>query len=308
MDEIDFVIPLRRRNMIFQTTIESIISNYHPKVIYIITNKQDIEYLECDIKKWEKFITKIILLDENLFFIKNYNLFRSDIEILYTNIDNNSREFGWWFQQIIKLGAFKQIEDLSDPFVVWDSDLILLQKWDLFDCKDNKYKFAILQECSKNEFNKIEYSKSIKKVLGLEAVEPNNIGTFIPHHFIFHHKILDKMLNFIEYRNINDLNGINDCWIQIIMSLSKNYYRFSEYKCIATFMNKYYSDFLTFYPFEKYGKYGIRYRDSSEIVEKLKIFCNKIDNDNLTYENFKLFIKNNYENEPSYIQIEHVNY
>jgi hypothetical protein len=310
MDKIDFVIPLRKKNMIIRTTIECIIDNYHPRNIYVITNPIDIKYLETECKKWDISSTNIIYIDEDTFFIKLYNLTRSEIEQLYTFIDDNSREFGWWYQQLLKLGSYKQIENLSDPYIVWDSDLIVLQKWDIFDLNNNTYKFAILQECAKNEFNKIEYSKSITQLLGLDAIEPEFIGTFVPHHFVFHHKILDNFLNFVEEKHINDLNIIDELhsysWIKIIMSLSKKYYRFSEYKCVATFMNKYFHDLLLFYPYNDYGKNGIRYRDSNEIIEKIKNYCDIIDNCNLSFENFKLFVKDTYNFEPSYIQIEHV--
>ena len=303
MDKIDFVIPLCKKNMIIRTTIECIIDNYHPRNIYVITNPIDIKYLETESKKWDKLNTNIYFINEDSFFIKNYNLTRYEIEQFYTSIDKHSREFGWWYQQLLKLGTYKQINSLSDPYVVWDSDLIALQKWEIFDSKENAYKFAILQERAKNEFNKIEYANSIKMLTGLEAIEPDTEGTFVPHHFIFHHKIVDSFLHYIEV--YNQCNSTNN-WIKTIMSLSKHHYRFSEYKCMATFMKKYFPDDFKFYPFNDYGKYGIRYRDSHEIIEKIKEFCNINETDNLSYIDFKKFVNENYNLKPSYIQIEHV--
>ena len=301
MNEIDFVIPLHKNNMIIRTTIESIIQNYHPKNIYIITNENDIESLENNSNIWDISNTNIIILNENVFFLKNYNLTRNDIELFYTFIDDKSREFGWWYQQILKLGAYKQIENLSDPYIVWDSDLIVLQKWDIFDINEKTYKFAILQEQAKNEFNKSEYSRSIKHLIGLDAIEPDGKGTFVPHHFVFHHKVLNK---FIE--SIDDNAKNNDNLIKKIMSLSKTFYRFSEYKCIATFMNKYFSEILLFYPYSCYGQKGIRYRDSQDILENIKNFLKINETNKLTYKTFQQFIEENYKNVPSYIQIEHV--
>ena len=304
MDEIDFVIPLCKKNMIIRTTIECIIFNYHPKNIYVITNPKDIKCLENECKKWNILETKIFFIDEDSFFIKNYNLSRKEIESYYTYIDNKSREFGWWYQQILKLGAFKQIDNLSDPFVVWDSDLISLKKWEIFDKEEKNYKFAILQERAKNEFNKNEYAKSIKNITGLDAIEPNIEGTFVPHHFVFHHKILDSFLHYIE--SYNSILPPTDSWIKLIVSLSKTHYRFSEYKCLATYMNKYFHDELLFYPYNIFGKHGIRYRDSVEIIEKIKNYCNINETDNLCYKDFKKFVSENYDFNPSYIQIEHI--
>ena len=298
MGNIDFVVPLCKNNMIFRTTIESIVYNYHPRNIYIITNPKDVIYLESTMKNWDIGNTIITTINEDVFFMKNYSLTKHDIEQYYTFIDNESREFGWWYQQILKLGAYKQIENLSDPYIVWDSDVIVLQKWNLFDSNDGFYKFAILQECSKNEFNKNEYSKSIKNLIGLDSIEP--------HHFIMHHNVLKSLIAFIEERHLANTNTKMDSWIKIIISLSKTYYRFSEYKCLATFMRQHFPELLLFYPFELYGKNGMRYRDSTNIIEKLNKFCAYIENSDMTYTNFKEFVQINYDFEPSYIQIEHV--
>lgn len=87
------------------------------------------------------------------------------------------------------------------------------------------------------------------------------------------------------------------------MLLSNTYYRFSEYKCITTFMSVYYPELLSFYPFHEYGKKGIRYRESSKIIEDIKNFCKE---NKLTYEIFKSFIRNTFDEEYTYIQLEHV--
>jgi len=293
---LDFVVPLHKNNIIIRVTIESIISNYKPKNIYVITNKEDSENLEKEYLYWNIDNTKIFFINEDEYFITNYGLTKSDIEKWYTWKDEKSREYGWWYQQIIKMAAFIQIKNLSDPYVVWDSDLILLQKWDLYDKTTNNYKFAILQESAKNEFNQTEYANSTYKLIEMNTIEPPNSGTFVPHHFIMHHNVLDNLIKHIE-------NKSKQNWIKTIMILSNTYYRFSEYKCIATFMNYYYPELLLFYPFDEYGKKGIRYRESNELIKKIDAFC--LDNE-LNYETFKIFIKDNYQEPLSYIQIEHV--
>jgi len=304
---LDFVIPIRNNNIIIRITLESIIINYNPKNIFIITNKNVIEVLEKECLQWNKYNTKLIFIDEYYYFTNNYGLTKSDIYEWYTWKDDQSREFGWWYQQLLKLAAFKQIQNLSDPYIVWDSDLIVLQKWDLYDEKTNTYKFAILQESAKNEFNKNEYANSIYKLIGIPAIEPSMEGTFVPHHFIMHHKVLEDLITHVE--NTNELN-FN--WIKAIMMLSENYYRFSEYKCISTFMNAYYPNLLQFYQFNEYGKKGIRYREADEILEKIINFYEKNKNNDdcqevsLSYKIFQNFVLINYHDAPSYIQIEHV--
>jgi len=300
---LDFVIPLSNYNIIIRVTIESIVLNYGPKNIYIVTNKNDVEVLEKECIHWNLFNTKIFVLNEDMFFFSNYGITKSDIYNWYTWKDEKSREFGWWYQQLLKMGAFKQIKNLSDPYVVWDSDLIALQKWNLYDEKTNTYKFAILQESAKNEFNKTEYGNSIRQLIGVEAIEPPMEGTFVPHHFIMHHKVLDDLITHIETNNKLNFN-----WIKAIMELSEKYYRFSEYKCIASFMNTYYPELLLFYQFNEYGKTGIRYRESDEMVEKLENYRKNKENIPiaLTYKLFQKFVSENYDEIPSYIQLEHV--
>jgi len=305
---LDFVIPICNNNIIIRVTLESIIINYNPKNIFIITNKNVIDVLEKECLQWNKYNTKLIFIDEYYYFINNYGLTKSDIYKWYTWKDDQSREFGWWYQQLLKLAAFKQIQNLSDPYIVWDSDLIVLQKWDLYDEKTNTYKFAILQESAKNEFNKNEYANSIYKLIGIPAIEPPIEGTFVPHHFIMHHKVLEDLITHVE-----KTNELNFNWIKAIMSLSENYYRFSEYKCISSFMNTYYPNLLQFYQFNEYGKKGIRYREADEILGKIINFYeeNKNNDDcqgiSLSYKIFQNFVLTNYNDDaPSYIQIEHV--
>lgn len=291
---VDFVIPLHKRNFVIRTVIEGIIYLYSPLNIYIIISNIYIDDLKKDINDWNISVTNIFFIEEETFFVLNYNLAIDDIKKYYYYLDEKSREFGWWYQQIIKLGAVYQIKNLSDPFIVWDGDLIPIIKWNI----ENPYKFAILQEKAKNIFNILEYKKSIYYLLNLEAVDPEK-GTFVPHHFIIHHDVVKSMLKYIMVgKNV-------ESWIELIIRLSKVYYRFSEYKCLATFMNKFYPNLLLYHDFDKYGKYGIRYRNNKDIIEIIKKKC-KITNSGLEYLEILNFIKYYYKNNVSYLQIEHI--
>ena len=295
---IDFVIPLHKNNIIFRSTIESIVENYNPKNIYIITNTISITELLEHYKKWNICSTNLFFIDESIFFLRKFNMHKDDIEKMYFFIDEKSREFGWWYQQIIKLGAFQMIENLSDPYIVWDSDLIVLDKWELYPTETVPFfQFAILQEAAKNQWNRDEYYKSIKYLLGLDAAEPDE-GTFVPHHFIFYHAILSSFFLEVEkkYKMV---------WFECIMRLSKLYYRFSEYKCIATYMKEVFPEYLHYHSFNKYGKRGIRYRDCEKILSELYRLC-IINKYGLSYSEMKKFTNNYYLIEPSYLQLEHI--
>ena len=73
-------------------------------------------------------------------------------------------------------------------------------------------------------------------------------------------------------------------------------------------MNTYYPELLLFYPFQEYGKSGIRYRESDETVARLENYRKNKENIlmPLTYKLFQKFVSENYDEIPSYIQLEHV--
>lgn len=263
----DFVIPLHRNNVLFRCTIEAIVMHYHPKTIHIITPAREVTKFRTEIGSWVLENSILCFWDEETFFLKSrYGFTRDAIEKWYSYRDDKSREFGWWFQQVIKLGALSCIPELSDPFMVWDSDLIPLEAWPIYPGSgsedgsgDDQYRFALLQEKEKNEFNKREYAASLFSLLGLVEIVPVGGGTFVPHHFVFHHCVVSGLIERIESRG-------GCCWIESVMKLSGDYYRFSEYKNMATFMSVFFPRLLCYHEFEHYGKQGLRIRDEGEAL------------------------------------------
>jgi hypothetical protein len=309
----DFVIPLHRNNVLFQCTIEAIQLHYHPKTIHIITPSCEIEKLRAEIWVSESGNGNICFWDEETFFLRSGHengLTRDAIEKWYSYIDSNSREFGWWFQQIIKLGALSCIPELSDPFMVWDSDLIPLEAWPIYPCfdldggsgsGDDQYRFALLQEKEKNEFNKRQYACSLFTLLGLVEITPQDkgseVGTFVPHHFVFHHCVVSGLIERIESRNQS-----HSCWIESVMKLSQEYYRFSEYKSMATFMSVFFPKLLCYHEFEHYGKQGLRIRDEGDAREFVGWFSSHaVDG----YMGLMEYLKES-GLEISYLQVEHL--
>jgi hypothetical protein len=239
------------------------------------------------------------VIPEESFFVETYNLSKTSIQTeLFNNTqDTRSREFGWWYQQIIKLGAFRQIAGLSDPYVVWDSDLIPLVKWDIYNT--GKHKFALLQQSARSEWNVEQYKDSLQALTGLNMIVPEGGGTFVPHHFVFHHEVLESIIKTIEKRNGEPT------WIHAIMGLSHRYFRFSEYIMVATFMKTYFPELLHYYEFDEYGISGQRIREPGSLLKKIMEKC-AIDETGLSYEQFRWFMCRNYANIPSYMQLEHI--
>lgn len=297
-NNIDFVVPVKCNNLIIRTVIECISRLYKPRNIYVITTEEFIEEIKENSKLWID-ISNIVFLDENIFFLKNYNLTKQNIENFYTYKDEKSREFGWWYQQLLKIGTVTQIENISDPYVVWDSDLIALHKWDIHPTDTcEHYRFAILQEYAKNEWNKDEYCNSTYELIKQNALEPEE-GTFVTHHFVFHHRVLTDFLGKIT------VGHENISWIERIVRLSEKYYRFSEYKCISTFMNYYYPQLFHYHSFIAFGRNGIRHRETNDIMELMRGNL-IIPHEGISYDNFVTFTNKLYSNKVPYIQIEHL--
>lgn len=291
----DFVIPLHRANPIFRATIESIIKFYEPRNIHIITPLLEIEKIKWD--SWNIGTTLLKFIPEETFFEP---FSKSDLEKLYRNIDENSREFGWWYQQILKIGAFIKIPNISEPYMVWDSDLIPIKRWEIYPTQEYQYhRFAILQESARSQMNITQYKESIFELIEMDALEPL-FGTFVPHHFIMYRSVLEDLIQHIERIS-------KKSWFITIIQLSIKFLRFSEYKCISTFMYNKYPNLLNYHEFSLYGN-GIRLRDSRTAVEELLCMNNKDNNTNhmdISYDCILEYVEK-MENRPTYLQLEHV--
>jgi hypothetical protein len=87
----------------------------------------------------------------------------------------------------LKLGAPEGIADLSEWYVVWDSDLLPVETWPLIQQGDagTQHPFALLQH---NQWGNAQivntWANWIRSVLSVEPLTDGE-GTFIPHHMWF---------------------------------------------------------------------------------------------------------------------------
>lgn len=115
---------------------------------------------------------------------------------------------------------------------------------------------------------------------------------------MFHHCVIKSYLTHITI-------NYDETWITRIISLSKKFYRYSEYKTIATYMKLYFPNLLSYHEFSEYGKSGIRYREN-QTKNILDQMTKKMDMQNITYNDFEKFASTYYDIIPSYIQLEHL--
>ena len=302
---VDFVVPIKKIGMFTKAVLEGIQTFYAPKRIFVVTNQEEKDMLETEIIV-NNDNSEIVFVDEETFFVKHFGLTMTDLNKVFCNkTDNdNHREFGWWYQQLIKLGASTQIEDISESYVVWDGDLIPLTKWKL--CSQDTFHAAILQDQPRSEFNRQEYNKCIRHLLGIDVAKPFE-GTFVTHHMVFQKKYLKEMFEHIHDTLLLSCS-LFQSWPIYFISLSHSFYRFSEYLLYATFMMHFHSDAFHCHSFEKYGKDGIRFRETTEIIQDMKKEKGKGKKFNtfFTYADIADYFSKNNKHPPSYVQFEHV--
>ena len=315
----DFVLPIKKMGLFTRSVLEGITHFYHPSRIFIITCKEEIIILQKEIEKEHWSVSKnMIFIEEETYFVENYNLTKEYLEKVFEKQRktpfSDHREFGWWYQQLLKLGIFSQIPSISQKYVVWDGDLIPLEKWDLWNPLNHRYYIAILQEESKSEFNKQQYDHYVDFLLGISSKNPLPIGTFVTHHMVFDKEYVKEMMEIIMKRK---RKNIDIPWPKYLLSLCSRFYRFSEYILYSTFMHEYHSLDFYYYPYSEFGESGIRYRDASEIIENIRnsllipISDNNNNNNNkkayFTYQEIKDYFTNLKDKvKVTYVQMEHV--
>lgn len=120
--QMDFIVPLKQIGLITRTVVEAIFCSYQPRRIIVVAPEKEGMILTDLVKLWNT--KNVIFVAEESFFEKNFNLKMRDIILEYDiNRGGDQREPGWWIQQLIKLGAATQIDNISKHYVVWDGSV-----------------------------------------------------------------------------------------------------------------------------------------------------------------------------------------
>ena len=142
--------------------------------IYIVTH-------EDNFLKINKLASNIILINENNV-IPSMTL--DDLKSFL--FEGFPEAAGWYFQQFLKLGcAF--IDEISERYLVWDADTVLLRPLDFYDGENMIYTIDKLYHAP--------YFHNYKRLIGLEA---NREYSFIAQHMPMYKYIVMEMLNRIE--------------------------------------------------------------------------------------------------------------
>ena len=165
---------------------------------------------------------------------------------------------GWFYQQLLKLGAAEGIAGLSPWYVVWDSDLLPVDTWPLVREAQQtvQHPFALLQH---NQWGNPQivskWEQWIRAVLGVAPLT-DQVGTFVPHHMCFKQAHLDTFK-----QQVNRYFESADHWLLLMMRSANTFGTFSEYWSYASWVAATAPDDLVFHPYEDYGETTERFFD-----------------------------------------------
>ncbi|MEL6442118.1 MAG: DUF6492 family protein [Cyanobacteria bacterium J06621_8] len=247
----DFVIPLYRVRWSTRAVLEGITSHYQPRSIQIIAPATQVRILKQESQDWQ---TSSLFLHEEETFFNSGDLSKERIcaeldlgQSLYTP--------GWFYQQLLKLGAYEGIKDLSEWYVVWDSDLLPVDTWSLFN-QSQKHSFALLQHNGWGNNSIVsKWERWITTILDVAAITDQE-GTFVPHHMWFKQGHLKSLA-----RQLSQYYDSDSHWLLLMMRSANEFGTFSEYWSYVSWVAAQAPDELSFYPYDLYGATTERFFD-----------------------------------------------
>ena len=224
IDKFDLVIPMAIKDLLLVKKNVYFIKKFiQPSRIFIISNSKCFKlfsktYLQRN---------SITLIDENemihgLSFVKIKN-------IMDKHFEASNRCYGWYFQQILKMGA-AEIKEINQYYLIWDADTIPTSDLNFFGV-NNKIFYSSSTEYHKPYFN------AINKLL---VVDKYADFSFITEHMLIVTSVMQKLIS--EISNNTTVNG--DTWFEKIINASDTdvLQGFSEFETYGTYILNHYED------------------------------------------------------------------
>ncbi|MEM6251548.1 MAG: DUF6492 family protein [Cyanobacteria bacterium P01_D01_bin.156] len=251
----DIVIPLFCTRWNTQAVLEGLTIHYQPRAIHIITLPNEVEPLKNTSQDWKT--APLHIHNEEVFFKASTDLTKTAIcEEL--NLGKSLYNPGWFYQQILKVGAFEGIPGLSEWYLVWDSDLLPVATWPAFqgDGDNLKHMFALIQH---NQYGNPtivgKWATWIESVLGVPPLT-DAVGTFIPHHMWFKQEHLKTLT-----AQIQKYYDSTEPWPALMMRSANDFDTYGEYWIYSSWAAAQDPDSVGFYPYEQYGETTERFFD-----------------------------------------------
>lgn len=291
----DFVIPMYRLRWCTQAVFEGISHHYQPRHIHVIAPEDQANLLSKKAQDWN--IGTLYTHPEESFF-QSIQLSKETIckelvlgESLYTA--------GWFYQQLLKLAAYEGIENLSEDYVVWDSDLLAVNTWPLLT-KSGRPIFALIQHNLYGNASIVaKWEHWIRTILGVTPLEDVE-GTFIPHHMWFNQTHLQSFGQRIQHYFQSE-----EHWLILMMRSANTFGTFSEFWAYISWVSAQEPKDILFHPYSTYGISTERFFDDGTglFTAKFRQFTystNEYSSEffSPSYKNIISFIKNEYEGNP----------
>ncbi|MEM7794260.1 MAG: DUF6492 family protein [Cyanobacteria bacterium P01_C01_bin.118] len=290
----DIVIPLFCARWNTRAVLEGLTFHYQPRAIHIITLPGEVAPLEELSKEWAT--APLHIHNEEIFF-QTIGLTKTAI-CAELNLGKSLYNPGWFYQQLLKLGAFEGIPDLSEWYLVWDSDLLPAATWPAMRGEDSalEYTFALLQH---NEYGNPtivgKWDTWIRKVLGVTPLT-DETGTFVPHHMWFKQEHLKTFA-----QRITQYYDSTDHWLLLMMRSANDFGTFSEYWAYVSWVAEQTATDISFYPYSHYGETTERFFDdgtgmfSTTLRRSLSIGSSGSDDGfSPSYQDVNTFIQSEY--------------
>lgn len=141
-----------------------------------------------------------------------------------------AKNYGWYFQQFLKLG-FALSDYAKDEYLVWDADTVPLNRLNFTDDNGNNY-ILVKKEHHKPYFNTID---------NLFKVNQKANYSFIAEHMVFNTEIVREMIKRIEENSEKQYKWVEQC----IAAITDNTLQgFSEFETYGTYCLNYHPDKL----------------------------------------------------------------
>ncbi|MEM9512778.1 MAG: DUF6492 family protein, partial [Cyanobacteria bacterium P01_E01_bin.48] len=247
----DVVIPLYQVRWNTRAVLEGLTTHYSPRAIHVIAPERQARSLDRMSKQWH--IAPLHVHPEEVFFEGvGFSKERICAEL---NLESSLYTPGWFYQQLLKLGAPEGIEDLSEWYVVWDSDLLPVETWPLVT-EDGRYAFALIQHNGWGNASIVsKWDKWIQSVLGVEALS-DRVGTFVPHHIWFKQEHLASFK-----QQVCRYYESTESWLLLMMRSANEFGTFSEFWAYVSWVAARAPEDLAYHPYDRYGATTERFFD-----------------------------------------------
>ena len=226
----DAVLPVAsRNNNLAEKAIRSLALYCEAKTFYLITERNNFRRFEE--LRAEGF--PIILVDEGSL-IPTVDL--QSIKQFLARKGANPERAGWYFQQFLKM-AVCDLPDISEHYLIWDSDTIMLQPIQFFSQEGSVF---IKSKLDTHDPYFETYRNLLKR-------GPQVDFSFIAEHFMVKKEFMKKLI-----ATISDQPPSKQLWVWKIMNAIDqahlSYAGFSEYETYGNFVSMHYPESITCRP------------------------------------------------------------